>query len=283
MIVDTLEIAALPEATTETPPADIPELAIREVQLHFIDVGQGDAILVRTPKGDVLVDTGGHTSADNLKAYLDEHNVRDLEYVIFTHPDLDHIAGGGEVLNHYHVKRVIRPRHDSSTKTYAALSDLIKNIKVEDIRADAESEFNIGEVKFTILAPLEENVSTNNDASVVLRVGYGNTSALLTGDAQMKAEHEMVSKYGSTKGGMLDCDLLKVAHHGSGTSSSEAFINAVRPEYAVISCGTNNKYGHPDEETIRRLKDARANVFRTDNDGSIVFVTNGTHLVVGHP
>ncbi len=257
-----------------TAPAVEPVSGI-EVQFHFIDVGQGDAALIRTAAGDVLIDAGDNATEDDLKAYLDQHGVDDLEYIIFTHPDSDHIAGGDVVLENYEVKRVIRPHHDSDTKTYEKLDTLIKEEKAEDIRAEVGSTFQVGEVKFTVLAPIGEKYSGNNNHSVVVRVDYGETSILYTGDAEVKSEDDMLNQYGSKAGGMLDCDIIKVGHHGSETSSGVAFIDAVSPEYAIISCGENNKHGHPDGVIVDRYEKEGSKILRTDKEGSIVFTSNG--------
>ncbi len=250
-----------------------------EVQIHFIDVGQGDSALIRTSAGDILIDTGDNATEDALKAYLDGCGVKDLEYVVFTHPDSDHIAGGDVVLENYNVKRVIRPDYDAETKVYNTLCDLIKAEGAEDIRAELDSTFTVGEVKFTVLAPVKSYAKDDkNNHSVVLRMDYGETSVLFTGDAEEKSEKDILNKYGSQAGGMLDCDILKVGHHGSKTSTSESFLAAVSPELAIISCGEGNKHNHPDGIIVERLEDAKATILRTDKEGSIVFSTDGTNL-----
>ncbi len=246
-----------------------------EVQFHFIDVGQGDSALIRTAAGDILIDAGDNGTEDELKAYLDQHGVDDLEYVIFTHPDSDHIGGGDVVLENYDIKRVIRPDYDTDTKTYQKLDELIKAEGSEDIRAEVGKEYRVGEVKMTILAPIGEKYSGNNNYSVVVRVDYGETSVLFTGDAEVKSEGEMLDRFGDRAGGMLDCDILKVGHHGSETSSREEFIDAVTPAFAIISCGENNKHGHPDGIVVDRYEDRNIPILRTDEEGSIVFTSDG--------
>ncbi len=247
-----------------------------EVQFHFIDVGQGDAALIRTTAGDVLIDTGDNGTEDDLKAYLDKYRVDDLEYVIFTHPDSDHIGGGDVILQNYDVKRVIRPDYDADTQIYERLEGYIKDEKAEDIRAKVGETFMVGEVKFTVLAPLDSYAKDDrNNHSVVLRVDYGETSILYTGDAELKSENDMLDQYGSQAGGMLDCDILKVGHHGSDTSSGKNFIRAVTPDHAIISCGENNKHGHPDQVIVDRYEDLKVPILRTDKLGSIVFRSYG--------
>ncbi len=244
-----------------------------EVQFHFIDVGQGDAALIRTAAGDVLIDAGPGSSEDALIAYLDAQGVDNLAYAVFTHPDEDHIGGADVVLENYDVACVIRPDHDVETKVFERMITLIEAEGAEEIFPDPGYTFRVGEVNFTVLAPIGEKYSSRNDYSVVLRVDYGETSVLFTGDAETKSEGEMLDRYRLT--GELDCDLIKVGHHGSDSSSSQEFLNAVTPDFAVISCGEGNKYGHPLPEILTRYEGMDVPVYRTDLEGSIVFTSDG--------
>ncbi len=258
-----------------TPMAKIEPVSGKEVQIHFIDVGQGDAILIRTTSGDVLIDSGDNGMEDELMAYLNKYGVDDLEYVVFTHPDADHIGGSDAVLENYEVKHVLRPNRDSGSKTFQTMEALIEEEGCPDTIAKVEDEFRVGEVKFTILAPIGKSYENNNDASVVLRMDYGETSVLLTGDAELNSEEEMLKRFGSATGGLLDCDILKVGHHGSDSSTGEDFLEAVTPDFAIISCGEGNKYNHPHASTIDRLEDMKISTLRTDLEGSIAFTTDG--------
>ncbi len=244
-----------------------------EVQFHFIDVGQGDAALIRTAAGDVLIDAGPGSSEDELKAYLDNCGVDDLAYAVFTHPDEDHIGGADVVLENYDVERVIRSDCDADTKVFEKMMTLIEAEGAEQIIAEPGYAFSVGEVKFTVLAPIGEKYSSRNDYSVVLRVEYGETSVLFTGDAEEKSEGEMLDRYRLT--GELDCDILKVGHHGSDSSSSQDFVAAVTPDHAVISCGEGNKYGHPIPSILNRYTSQNIPVIRTDLEGDIVFTSTG--------
>ena len=246
-----------------------------EVQFHFIDVGQGDAALIRTPEGDILIDAGDNYAEEDLKAYLDRYGVDDLAYVIFTHPDADHIGGADVVLENYEVKRVIRTNREVDSKVYRTMVSLIEAEGAEDILADVGAEFMLGEVKMTVLAPLDPNYKSTNDSSVVVRVDYGETSVLFTGDAETSSEKDMVNRYGQGADGLLDCDILKAGHHGSSSSSSKKFLQAVTPDFAIISCGDGNKYGHPHREIVLRYEDMDIAILRTDKKGSIVFTSHG--------
>ena len=244
-----------------------------EVQFHFIDVGQGDASLIRTEAGDILIDAGTTSSEEELKAYLDSMGVKDLEYAVFTHPHEDHIGGADMVLSTYNVKRVILPDATATTKVFERMMDAIEAEKCEVIEATPDYVFNVGEVKCTILAPISTSYTETNNYSVVIRADYGETSVLFTGDAEVDSEAEMLERYRFK--GLLDCDLLKAGHHGSDTSSSQEFLNAVTPAYAVISVGEGNTYDHPKQETLTKYDAMKIRYFRTDKEGSIVFVSTG--------
>ncbi len=244
-----------------------------EVQFHFIDVGQGDAALIRTEKGDILIDAGTNASEDELKAYLDSLGVTDIEYAVFTHPHEDHIGGADMVLNTYNVKNVVLPDATSTSKTFERMMDAIEAEKCGVIEATPDKTFKVGELTCTILAPISTSYTETNNYSVVIRADYGETSVLFTGDAEIHSEEEMLERYRFK--GLLDCDLLKVGHHGSDTSSGQAFLDAVTPVYAVISCGEGNSYGHPIQAILARYEAMKAEIYRTDKEGSIVFSSTG--------
>ncbi len=246
-----------------------------EVQFHFIDVGQGDAALIRTAAGDILIDASTNSAEDELKAYLDNIGVTDIEYAVFTHPHEDHIGGADMILENYNVKRVVLPDDTHTSSTYKKMMTAIENEKCEVIMATTDKTFKVGELKCTILAPVGSGYDNHNDYSVVVRVDYGETSVLFTGDAEKTSEAEMVERYGDAAGGMLDCDLIKVGHHGSDTSSSQAFLDAVTPEYGVISVGEGNTYGHPVSKILARYEAMNVKLSRTDLEGSIVFTSTG--------
>ena len=244
-----------------------------EVQFHFIDVGQGDAALIRTEKGDILIDAGTNSSEDELKAYLDSLGVTDIEYAVFTHPHEDHIGGADMVLNTYNVKNVVLPDATSTSKTFERMMDAIEAEKCGVIEATPDKTFKVGELTCTILAPISTSYTETNDYSVVIRADYGETSVLFTGDAETHSEAEMLERYRFK--GLLDCDILKAGHHGSDTSSSQAFLDAVTPIYAVISVGEGNTYGHPIQAILARYEAMKAEILRTDKEGDIVFTSTG--------
>ncbi len=246
-----------------------------EVQFHFIDVDQADAALIRTEHGDILIDAGTNSSEDELKAYLDSLGVKDIEYAVFTHPHEDHIGGADMILLNYNVKRVILPNVTHTSNTYRSMIDCIEKEGCEVIEAVPDKSFKVGEMLCTILAPVTGGYTELNDYSVVLRVDYGDTSALFTGDAEIFSENQMLERYGAAAGGMLDVDLIKVGHHGSDTSSGQAFLDAVTPNYGVISVGEGNKYGHPIGSILARYEAMNVKLHRTDKEGTVVFISTG--------
>ncbi len=269
------------ESETEAPPIVIPPSGDEEITVHIIDVGQGDAILIKTADGNMLIDSGdlGSKPRQQLTDYLAKENVSSFEYVVFTHTDADHIGSGDYVINNYEVENVIMPDYVATTKVYERLIDAIENKGVnliligedEEVCEQSGFKFNLGPITNTVMGPTVD-FNDPNEMSVVIKAVYGETSILLTGDAEHRSEEAMVEKYTN---GELECDILKAGHHGSSTSSTEEFINAVSPSIALISCGEGNKYGHPHKETTERFDDWDILTYRTDEDGSIVIKTNG--------
>ena len=247
-----------------------------EAEFHFIDVGQGDAALIRTSEGNVLIDAGTNASEEELVAYLKSEGVTELAYAVFTHPHEDHIGGADAVLEYCEVKNVILPEKTATTVVYNRMMDAIEEEGATVIIAKPEAVYEVGDLKLTILGPVGSGYKDLNNDSVVLRADFGASSVLYTGDAEDVSEEEMIARYALT--GKLDCDLLKVGHHGSDSSSTEAFLNAVTPEYAVISCGEGNDYGHPTQIVLHRLENRNVTYWRTDLLGSIVILSDGETL-----
>ncbi len=257
-----------------------------DVIFHFIDVGQGDAILVTTPWGNMLIDSGddNNTSRNKLMNYLASQNITSFEYVVFTHPDADHIGSADRILLNYNVKNVIMPDYEKTTQVYNRLLDAIESTGVnliligedEDVCEQPGYTFSIGALVNTVMGPVQDYKDAN-EMSVVIKSVFGDISVLFTGDAEKGSEADMLALY---KNGELDCDILKVGHHGSDTSTTAAFLAAVSPDMAVISCGAGNKYGHPHSQIIQRLENAGVDYFRTDTDGDVVIKTNGEKIEV---
>ena len=247
-------------------------------QFHFIDVGQGDAELIMVGDKNILIDTGDRGGKDALVKYLKDHNVTEIEYFIVTHPDADHFASAAYVLDNYTVKNVIMSNAEKTTQMFETfIATLEKHTEINVINAHDEigTKYDVNGLELKILAPLSESYTDTNDYSVVVMARYGNKKFLLTGDAEKKSEAEMVEIYSASD---LKCDVLKVGHHGSRTSTSDAFLRMANPTYAVISCGKDNKFDHPHTETLNRLNDAGITIYRTDELGSIVLETDGDKI-----
>lgn len=243
-----------------------------EIEIHVIDVGQADCILFRSKQGDILFDAGTNASEKQLKAYLDNLNVKEFKYVIFTHPHEDHIGGADMILNEYKVEKAIIPDAEANTKTYDLMMKGLDEKNVDVYKAESGAKYSLGDINMKILAPNSDKYSSLNNYSVVVKVEYGNNSFMMTGDAETLSEKEILAKYRASS---LKCDFLKVGHHGSDTSTSEEFLNAVSPSIAVISCGVDNKYGHPCAVTLDKLEKANVKYYRTDKEGSLVFKCDG--------
>lgn len=248
------------------------------VYVHFVDVGQGDCVLVQAPEGNLLIDAGTPDSADALIAYIDALGIDRFAYAIFTHPHADHIGSAARLLERYAFEHVYIPDAVSTTDTYDKLLTALEdeNCMVSEGRGGVS--FAVGQLEVELFAPGKAYEETDdlNNASIVAKASYGSVSFLFTGDAETASEKEMLQIYGSR----LDVDVLKVGHHGSYTSSSSAFLNTVTPEVSVMSCGLYNEYGHPHGEVVDRLEEIGSKMYRTDLQGSILVHTDGTTYTV---
>ena len=255
-------------------PLPVPEDG--EAIYHFIDVGQGDAILVTTAEGNMLIDTSEQGARDELDAYLKAAGIKSLKYLVLTHPDADHIGNADFVINNYEVENVLMTDHAATSKTYERLLDAIENSKANLEIVEAGYKFSLGAIQNTVIAP-NEDYNDPNEMSLVIKSVYGKTSVMLTGDAEVESEEDIVKKWSADA---LKCDILKVGHHGSTTSTTDAFLAAVDPDIAVISCGEGNKYGHPHKETMDKLTAKGIKIHRTDTEGSIIYKTDGETFVL---
>ena len=243
------------------------------LEIRFLDVGQADSALIQSKNGTVLIDTGYRDSGAYLGNVLRECGGK-ISCLILTHPHGDHIGGTLYVLEHCDVELVILPPVPGEDTRYDAILEEIEEQDIPTRTLSHGEGFEMGRARFTFLAPLK-TYTEENDNSYVIRLDYGEISALFTGDAEADSERDQVKLYGAAEGGPLDVDILKVGHHGSASSTTDTYLRAVMPTYAVISCGMGNDYGHPHKEVTNRLTKAGILILRTDLAGNIHFRTDG--------
>ncbi len=253
-----------------------PEKVSSECSVHFIDVGQGDSILICSGEQTALIDAGENNRGDDVLLYLSRLGIDSLDYVIGTHAHSDHIGGLDTVLNSIEVENIILSDLPDSmvpnTKTYTDLLEAIVNNSVNLIAAESCDEYKIGEGTLTLLAPLDD-YKDQNELSIVTKFEFGKTSFIFTGDAGFDSEEDML-----ISGANLSADVLKIGHHGSETSTSDEFFERVNPKISVIQVGQNNSYGHPRAETLKKLENTE--IYRNDLNGSIVINSDGENLSV---
>ncbi len=257
---------------TGRPVIESPETNMDTAEIHFIDVGQGDSTLIIADNEAMLIDCGDNDKGMEVRRYLEKQGIEELEYVIGTHPDADHIGGMDVVLYNFYCDTIIMPDGDPQTKTYDDVINTMNNKNYEITYPKVGDAYKLGSGSFTIIAPNSEDYSSWNDFSVGLIFDYGDTSFVFTGDAE-GAEADIV------KNGIdLSADVFKAGHHGSRTSSSDALLDAINPQYAVISCGAGNKYGHPNQEILEKFSARNIEVYRTDTQGTVIAYTDGINI-----
>jgi competence protein ComEC len=268
----------LPPAPEAGPAPGEPSLGEGELSAHFIDVGQGDSILLRLPNGEsVLIDAGDNGASSTVIAYLKVQGIAHIHHLIATHPHADHIGGMAAVIREFSVGEVYMPRTSHTTITYERLLLAIqeKGLRITEARAGVTMLDEPG-LRASFLAPFPREGLSLNDSSAVLKVEYGSVSLLFTGDAEAESEgHMLLSSSMSPR-----ADILKAGHHGSQSSSSEVFLEAVSPSIAIISAGEGNSYGHPHKEVLERLQGMKVEILRTDLHGTIVITTGGESFSV---
>lgn len=245
-----------------------------DMYVHFIDVGQGDCTLVTCGDTALLFDSGESSESQKVINYLKNKGIEDIDCCVATHPHSDHIGSMYKVLSEFKIGDVIMPVIPENiiptTKAYEKFLTAVSENAENVYPAEVGKTYTYGDLKIQIFAPVNDYDDLNN-MSVVSKVTYKNTSVMITGDAETTAEKDILkNRYD------YSADIIKLGHHGSRTSSSEAWLKAVNPQYAVISCGLNNDYGHPHSQTLKRLDKLGIEYFRTDVLGDIVFVSDGS-------
>lgn len=243
--------------------------------VHFIDVGQGDSILIQVNNKNMLIDAGPKSDKNELLNYLSKLNVDKLDYVIATHPHEDHIGNMSDIIDSYNVLKFYAPKVQTTTKTFEKMIDSLKRkgLKINVIRRDTDS-IDLGKnTNVRVFSPIDDSYENLNNYSSVIRIQYGSTSFLFTGDAEKDVEEKILDNNEN-----IGSDVLKVGHHGSSTSTSKAFLNKINPSIGVISVGKDNTYNHPNNETIKSLKENKVTIYRTDKDGTVILSSDGTKI-----
>ena len=245
------------------------------LEVHFLDVGQADCALLQFPAGeDVLIDAGNRADADFILDYLEEAGVDHLDAVVATHPHEDHIGAMADILREVETDVVFLPAAETDTNVYTNLLYAIEETGAEEVRVESPEEISLGGISAQFLTPLDTYDDLNN-TSLVLRLSYGDTVFLFTGDIEKEVEEDLVES-----GFPLKADVLKVPHHGSDTSNTESFLWAVSPQVAIVSVGADNDYGLPNDGALERLSAVGAQVLRTDEEGTIVVKSDGTTIAL---
>lgn len=244
------------------------------LKIHYIDVGQADCILIEQNGHYMLIDGGNSDSADTIISYINNLGIKKFDYIIGTHPHEDHIGSLDDVILNFEVEKVLFPKKISSTKTFENFVNAVKYKNLKLTVPEVGTTYKLGDTTFKVMAPNSTDYEDINNYSIVIKLMYENTSYIFTGDAEKLSEEEIISKFSDE----LKCDVLKIAHHGSSSSTSDTFLKLCRPKYAIISLGMDNSYGHPHKVVLDRLKKYGADVYRTDKLGTITLESDGTNI-----
>ncbi|WP_300696718.1 ComEC/Rec2 family competence protein [uncultured Clostridium sp.] len=246
--------------------------------IHYIDVGQGDCILIQVNNKNLLIDSGPSTNRKYLLNYLKKINIKKFDYIIATHPHDDHIGNMDTIIKRYNVEKFYSPKVTTSSDTFdSLLSALVdKNLKINVLKKGS-SQINLGKnVTLKVLSPSKDFTSDNlNNYSPIIKINFLNNSFLFTGDAETSDENLVLFENNDLK-----ADVLKVGHHGSSTSTSLDFLNSVDPSVAIISVGKNNPYGHPSQKVLSLLDESNIKTLRTDISGNIIVISDGKNISI---
>lgn len=247
------------------------------MEVHFIDVGQGDATLISCDGHFMLIDAGDYSKGTAIQNYLQKQKVKKLDYLILTHPDSDHIGGAPVIISKFQIDKVFVSNYEKDNKTYLKLIQALDNKRLKCTTPEVGSQYSLGTAVITILAP-NGKYDNPNDASIALLIQNGENTFLFTGDAGEDAEQDILKT-----GIDLSADVYKAGHHGSKTSTSQSFFEAVKPSCAVISCGEDNSYGHPHAQTLNTFRMNGVKVYRTDEAGTIIATSDGKNITFNVP
>ena len=245
------------------------------LEIHVIDVGQGDAMLLMSEDATILIDAGTNQSEGTLRAHLDFCDVERIDYFVISHPHEDHMGGADMVLREYDVQTLIMLDLAPDADVGMSFTTALLQSEAQVLVPAAGEVLELGDLRLIVLAPPEGGFSDGNDNSLVVRCEYGDVSLLAVGDAERDVEAWLLTNADAS---LLDVDLLKAGHHGSATSTSADFLAALTPDYVTISCGRGNTYNHPVQSVLDAIAAAGAVACRTDVDGTLVFASDGVDL-----
>ncbi|MBY6929773.1 ComEC/Rec2 family competence protein [Clostridium botulinum] len=245
--------------------------SLNDMEVHYIDVGQGDSELIQIGNQNILIDAG--CNDNKALNYLKSQGISKLDYIIATHPHEDHIGGMTSVINNFEIGEFYAPKVNHTTKTFENMIKALQNKGLKLTAPTIGDTLTIGNATMQFLAPNSSKYQDLNNYSIVCKLKYGNTSYLFTGDAESLSEGEILAKQLD-----ISADVLKLGHHGSHSSTSQAFLDKVNPKYAIVSCGKGNDYGHPHQETIDKLNAKNINILRTDVSGTIISTSDGNNI-----
>lgn len=251
--------------------------SVSSTQIHFADIGQGDATLVVSDGEAMLIDCGDTDTDDRLVAYMKKQGVESLKYMVITHPHADHMGEAKDVLKNFKTEKIIMPKvPENMAPTSYVYEKFLKEVKNQGLKitAASDTEFTLGKCRVQLFTPKKDYDDLNNYSTLV-KITENSKSFLITGDCETDKEKDIMEQ-----GFDIDADVLKVGHHGSRTSSSQKFLDAVSPDIAVISCGEGNKYGHPHSQTVKRLQKCVSDIYVTMDNGSVVISIDGGELKV---
>ena len=252
---------------------EVPLVVDGQLEVHFIDVGQADATLIITDGGTMLIDAGSRNSGPRVVEYLKEMGITEITYAVATHPHEDHIGGMHLVLNAFDIGTVLMPAVSHTSRTYERMIEAIENNNITARAPNPGDIIRLGDAVFTVIHPNSYSNRNLNDWSISFRMQFGGVSMVTTGDAEGPAEREMIQS-----GHVLNADILRLGHHGSQTSTTQEFFDAVSPSIAIIQVGAGNIYGHPHESVMNRLNAAGVRIYRNDIHGDIILTTDGTNI-----
>lgn len=247
--------------------------ARKELTVHFIDVGQGDATLFKGPDFTILIDAGRHDSKD-VTPYLQKQGVSDIDLMILTHPHSDHIGQADIILEELNVKEIWMSGDEHSTQVFERILDAILERDVEYLEPRAGESYQVGSALVEVVNPFELTGNLH-EGSISVRISYLDIKFLFTGDAEQKTEAEMIGRRHD-----LQADIFQLGHHGSSTSNTKDFLKKVQPDVAIYSTKENNSYGHPDQEIVTRINNLGIDLYGTDIHGTIIITTDGKQYTV---